>query len=255
MKKLSFPILIAAVVAISLVAYMFGAAKTPAVSSDGFTKADIEKIVSDYIDNNPEQIMRSVMTFQQRAETERSSQALSQFKSRVFDNSDSPVAGNPNGDVIVAEFFDYNCGYCKHAFENLNKIITEDKNVKVVFKEFPILSPTSETAARWALAAHMQGDDKYFLFHQYLMTYKGRIENATLEKAATAAGLDVAKIKADAQSDAISEILKNNRDLGMQLGINGTPAFAIGDKIYPGAIEYEQMKQIIADVRAAQKKE
>jgi protein-disulfide isomerase len=255
MKKITSSILVIAVIAIALVAYMFGAAKTPAVSADGLTKADVEKIVSDYIDNNPEQIMRSVLAFQQRSETERSSQALSQFKSRVFDNSASPIAGNPNGDVTIAEFFDYNCGYCKHAFENLNKLIAEDKNVKVVFKEFPILSPMSETAARWALAAHLQGDDKYFTFHQYLMTYQGRIDESTLEKAATAAGLDITKVKTDAQSDAIGELIKSNRDLGMQLGINGTPAFAIGDRIYPGAIELEQMKQIIADVRQGKKAE
>jgi len=192
------------------------------------TNSDVQKIVESFIMENPETILKSVNDYQTKGVSERQEQALTANKRKIYDDSFSPITGNENGDVIVVEFFDYNCGYCKRAFESVDKLIQTDKGVKFVFKEFPILGPTSETAARWALAAHNQG--KYTEFHTQLMKSKGRINDQMLENLATSLSLDVAKLKKDAQSDKISKHISENRALAQQLGVTGTPGFIIGDE-------------------------
>lgn len=213
------------------------------------TKDQIEQIVRDYIANNGDQILKSVDTYQQKASKERYAEGLKNNKDALFNDEKSPFIGNAKGDVTVVEFFDYNCGYCKKVLPTINDLIKSEPNVKFVFKDLPILGPTSETAAKWALAAQKQG--KYFEYHQKLMENAKPITDDVLAELAKAAGLDVAKMKVDADSSDVLLQIEKNRTLAQSMGLGGTPAFIIGDTVMPGAVGLDQMKKAVSDARAA----
>ena len=137
-----------------------------AAVSEKFTKEQseqVEKIIHDYIVKHPDLIMKSVDDFQRASMEQKQQGAIKQNRAALFDDDKSPFMGNPAGDVTIIEFFDYNCHYCKQVFPEIKSLTETDKNLKVIFKDFPILGPTSEVAAKWALAAQAQG--KYFPFH------------------------------------------------------------------------------------------
>ncbi len=211
------------------------------------TKAEVEKIVQDYIMNNAEVILQSVNDYQTKGVAEAQQQALQANARKIFENDMTPVAGNPDGDVRVVEFFDYNCGYCKRVVGDVNKLIENDDQVKLILIDYPILDPTSETAARWAMAADKQG--KYLEFHNALLTKNERISDELLEATAKDLKLDVDQLKKDAASEEISVYLEGNRALAQSLNINGTPAFIVEDEIFPGAISYDSMKQAVDSKR------
>ena len=213
------------------------------------TKAQVEQVVHDYIMNNPKLIMDSVDDYQKKAMQARSSEGLKKNKESLTKDTSSPEAGNPKGDVTVVEFFDYNCHFCKGAFPAVQSLLEKDKNVRIVFKEFPILGPTSETAAKWALAADKQ--KKYFEFHTAMMNNKEPISDDLLAKVAKGVGMDVDKAKADVASPEVVQQIAKNRALAGELDINGTPAFVIGDDISRGAIPEEEMALKISQVRSA----
>ncbi len=227
---------------------------TQAVAQEGaaMDRAAIEGIIKDYIMNNPQVIMDSVDQYQRKAVSERSQEAIKANQDVLFKNDEAPFLGNKDGDVVMVEFFDYNCGYCKRVLPDIQALVDGDKGVKVVFKDFPILGPTSETASRYAIAAQKQG--KYFEFHRAAMEHKGGpLDDAALDKIVTDLGLDLEKVKADAQSAEVSERIKKNRDLAGQLGISGTPAFVLGEKLFPGALPAAELKRIVDEHRAGAK--
>ncbi len=240
------------VLAISAIA--IGASSTFSAKAEGITdaqKKDIEAVIENYLMENPEIIFESINKYrdeQRVAEIEQQKEALKTRQDDIISAS-SPSVGSEKPTVTVVEFFDYNCGYCKKAIDGLARIVKEDKDVKVVFKEFPILSESSEMAARWALAADKQG--KYFEYHIALMEFKGPKNEDTLSNLAKKVGLDVAKLKTDAASDAVSEEIRKTRELASELGINGTPAFIIGDQLSPGFVPYEGMKSLIDSAKQA----
>jgi protein-disulfide isomerase len=180
-------------------------------------------------------------------EKDKAQKALADHRQQVFNDPQSPIAGNPKGDVTLVEFFDYRCPYCKQVEPSLEKLIGDDHQLRFVFKEFPVLGPDSEIAARVALAARNQG--KYDAFHRAMMNTPGHIDEATIYKVAAAAGLDVDKVKQDMQSTDIEKELKANLDLGNSLDLSGTPSFIVGDTIIPGAISGDELKQLIATAR------
>jgi protein-disulfide isomerase len=187
---------------------------------------------------------------QKQAETANFSKALDKNRKAVFSSS-APMAGNPKGDVTIVEFFDYNCGYCKHAITDVQQLVKNDKNVRVIFHDLPILSPSSELAARWALAAGKQG--KYWEYHQAVMNFPGGKSEDTLAQLGKEIGLDVEKQKKDASSDEIGKQLADNAKLAQELGINGTPAFLINDFFAPGYMGYDSMVEAVKAQRAAKK--
>lgn len=249
-KKLT---LIAVAAGLLATATFLPALFTPAKSADtnSMDKAAIEKIVHDYIMNNPDVILTSVDQYQQKTMAEQQRKSLEQNAGLLFNNDKSPSVGNPEGDVTIVEFFDYNCGYCKSVFSTVEQLLEEDKNVKIIFKEFPILSPSSELAAKWALAADNQG--KYFEFHKALMEHRGKIDDAVLEGIAEKLELDIAQMKEDIAGTDIILNIERNRSLANTLAISGTPAFIVGDEIVPGAVSASRLKDIIAEKRAAAK--
>lgn len=220
-----------------------------AEEASALTKEQVQQIVHDYIMENPMVIMTSVDDYQKRTVKERSTAAIQSNYDDLYNDTEAPFIGNKEGDVTIVEFFDYNCGYCKKAFAELQAFAATDKDVKIVFKDFPILGASSESAAKWSLAAHKQG--KYFEFHRRMMEHKGQITDEVLESAAKDAGLDVAKASAwIGGTEALIQIEKN-RALASQLGISGTPAFIIGEEVAPGAVSAEELKRMVGEHRKA----
>ncbi len=159
----------------------------------------------------------------------------------------SPVGGNPDGDVTLVEFFDYQCPYCKTIFPSIQALLAEDRNLRYVFKEFPILGRASVFAARAALAARRQG--KYLEFHMAVMSAKGKLTEARVMRLAKTAGLDVDRLRRDMADGTVDAMIRRNLELADGLGIFSTPVFIIGDTQIPGAVEIDTLKVLIARAR------
>lgn len=219
-------------------------------------KTALDKAIHDYLMANPQVIMESVEQYRQNQEAIDAKGFAEKIKARhddIYNDAASPVVGNKKGDVTLVEFFDYNCGYCKQAFRDVQKILDEDKKLRIVFKEFPILSESSHTAARYALAAERQG--KYMEFHTTLMTQSGPLSETRMESIGKDLGLDVKKLKEDANSPTIRAEIEKNLALGREVGIAGTPAFVIGDDALRGHYGLEALRKVIADKRSGAKAE
>jgi protein-disulfide isomerase len=228
-------------------------ARPPVAAASDFTPdqtKEIEGIIGSYLKTHPEVLIDAIQAADDKLKADakdKAGQALAANRPAVFNDPQSPIAGNPKGDVTLVEFFDYRCPYCKQVEPSLEKLIGEDHQLKFVFKEFPVLGPESEVAARVALAAKKQG--KYDAFHRAMMNTAGHIDEAVIYKVAASAGLDVDRVKQDMQSPDIEKELKANLDLGKSLDLDGTPSFIVGDTIVPGAISAADLKQLIATAR------
>jgi protein-disulfide isomerase len=227
----------------------------PAVSaaSAEFTpeqRQAIEAIIRDYLTKNPELMLDVLQAAKEKMDGEahsKASETLILRRHDILDDPSTPVGGNPKGDVSLVEFFDYRCPYCKQVEPALEALLGEDRQLRLVYKEFPVLGPASVTAARAALAARNQG--KYEAMHRALMALKGNFDEAAVFQAAGSAGLDVERLKRDMAAPEIDRILKENGNLAEALDIRGTPGFVIGDEIVPGAISLADMKQMIDAAR------
>lgn len=217
-------------------------------------KKEIEKLFKDYISDNPELILLSVRKYQEEQERKMMQSAQDNLKEykEFFADKSLPMAGNPDGDVTVVEFFDFNCGWCKKAFDDVQKIIAEDSNARVVFMDLPILSPASEKMTKIALAAHKQG--KYFEMHKALMDYRGSQNDAAFFKLAADLGLDMDKLKADMDSADVQAAIAKATAIAQALGIRGTPGFVVGDKVYPGYIGIEKLRNAVKQARTGEAK-
>lgn len=212
-------------------------------------KTEIENMIGSYLRDNPEVIIESLESFRTRQEQELQAQASKTISQKMeyLASADAPSAGNPDGDIVVIEFFDYNCGYCKRALPDLQEALKKDENLRIVFREMPILSPASHLAAQWALAAHEQG--KYFEYHSALMTRPGQKDESGLEKIAEDLGLDVKKMKQDAKSSKIAKALEQDLAMARSIGIRGTPAFIVNGELYRGYLGKEGLQEAIKDAR------
>jgi protein-disulfide isomerase len=213
-------------------------------------KQELGDFIRQYLMENPEVLrdaMQELERKQQAAEDSARSDSLKTMSSEVFRSQDDLVGGNPKGKVTMVEFFDYNCGYCKRAFPDVLKMVSEDKDLRLVMKEFPILSPESVYAARAALASQKQG--KYWEFHLALMAHQGRIDEAVTDQIAQTTGLDLKRLKADMDAEEVSQIINRNMQLADSLKIQGTPAFIIDETVIPGAVGYEALAAVVKQVR------
>ena len=210
----------------------------------------IEQIVHDYLLHNPQVILDAVEKLEQQRHDEAQKAAKSVIAERrdeLLHDPDSPVGGNPNGNVTVVEFFDYRCPYCKQVEPSLAQLRRDDHQLRFVYKEFPILGPDSVVASHAALAARKQ--NKYQQLHDALIGARGRLDEATVLKIAGEAGLDVQRLKKDMHSPDIDRIIARNMALARALGINGTPGFIVGDQLVPGAVDKETLENLIAEAR------
>lgn len=206
------------------------------------SQENIEKIIENFLIKNP-QLLRSVLdNYKKNTELEKKKKAIQSLKS--FKN---PGIFQKNADITIYEFFDYNCGYCKSVVKTIMETISEDKRINVVFVEFPILSQESYTAAVAALASEKQ--NLYNKFHLSLMKIRGKVDDKRVFKTAKEIGLNVQQLKIDMNDPDISNQLNKNREIAKLLNLNGTPAFIIGNVVYPGALTKENLKEIIKKVR------
>lgn len=228
-----------------------------AAKAEGLTpeqKKEVEAIVKDYLVNNGQDILEGVTRFQAKQEEEANKASAGKAKElqeSLKKDTATAVVGNLKGDVTVVEFFDYNCGYCKKAFTEVQTLIKEDKNVKVVLYDMPILGPSSYEASKWALAAQRQG--KYWEFHTAMMNHQGAADDEAFKKIATDAGLDAEKLAKDKSDPAIEETIKKHLETARELGIQGTPGFLVGEQVFKGYIPYDEMKKAIETERKAAK--
>ena len=206
-----------------------------------------------FVKDNPELIMKSIQEFHEKMEkkAKQTSQESLEDYQKIFMSNDLPMMGNPDGDVTIVEFFDYNCGYCKKAFSDIIKLVAEDKNIRIIFQDMPILSPSSQKMAELGLAAKKQG--KYFEMHKALMEYRGSQNKEAFLKLAGELGLDIEKLKIDAESEEVKTAISEIRKMSQALGIRGTPGFVIGDNIYPGYIGKKGLLDAVKKAREADK--
>jgi protein-disulfide isomerase len=222
----------------------------PAADFSPDQRRAIEGIVRDYLTKNPEVMLDALEAAKEKLSKEaqdKAGAALVARKHDIFEDPASPIAGNPKGDVSLVEFFDYRCPYCKQVEPSLEALLGEDHQLRFVYKEMPVLGPSSMVAARAALAAHNQG--KYDAFHRAMMGAKGQIDEATVFKVAGSVGLDADRLKRDMAAPEVDQAIKANIDLAEALDIRGTPGFVIGQEIVPGAVDLGTLKRLIAEAR------
>ena len=228
---------------------------TSALADDGnFSASETQQIkglVREYILENPEIIAEAITLLQAKQETaknDRQRANIAQLQPALLNPPENTVIGNPDGDVTVVEFFDYNCGYCKSMFDTVLDTLQDDKELRLVLIEFPILGPNSVAAAKAALASRNQ--DMYGPFHQAMLTHRGALNESTIMTLARGVGLDIDQLQTDMKDPSIDEIIDRNRAIAQQLEINGTPAFVVGDALVPGAVSREQFDQLIEQARS-----
>lgn len=224
----------------------------PALAQSSATpdRAAIEKIVREYLIQNPEVLVEAMNELRRRQEVtaaEAAKLAVAAHKAELFNDASSPVGGNPKGDVTLVEFFDYHCGYCKQVHEPLQTLLREDRNIRVVYKELPILMPESRIAAAGALAAARQ--NKYVEFHNALMETRGKLTKERVLALAKELKLDVARLEKDMDLPEIQADIDRNLKLAANLGVDGTPAFAVGEHLAPGALDINQLRELVAAAR------
>ena len=213
-------------------------------------KSAVDQAIHDYLMNHPEVVLDALKAGQQKSEQEaaaRTRRLIGDMHKQLVENPDDLVAGNPKATATIVEFFDYRCPYCKEIEPTLDALLHDDPKLRIVYKEFPVLGEPSVFAAHVALAARRQG--KYAEFHRAMMAAKGTIDDAVVLKVAASVGLDVDKIKSDMSAADIKRIIEANYDAAAALNIEGTPALIVGDKLYPGAIDIDRLRDGIEAAR------
>lgn len=212
----------------------------------------LERTVRGYLLEHPEVIVDAVNVLRMREdaeEAERQHAVLAERAEALRYGPESPVGGNPDGDVTLVEFYDYKCPYCRQFYQQLIAVLAADPNVRVVFKEYPILGPESDVASRAALAAHDQGPEQFWALHRALMTAPGILDQDAVLQIAAEIGLDVDRLAIDMAQPSIDRRIRENRELAAAIGIRGTPELVIGDAIVPGYVDADEVLRLIAAAR------
>lgn len=226
------------------------AAPQPARAQD-FTPAQrsaIENIVRQYLIAHPEVLQEAMTELEKRsaaAEVEKHKAAVKEHAANLFSSPRQVTLGNPNGNVTFVEFFDYNCGYCKRAMDDMLTLLKDDPKLKVVLKEFPVLGPGSVEAAQVAVAVRMQDKTgkKYLEFHQKLLGGRGQADKARALAVAKEIGLDMARLDKDIGSPEVKATLQESFKLAEALGLNGTPSYVIGENVVVGAVGIDALRE------------
>lgn len=214
-------------------------------------KAEIGAIVRDYLVKNPEvliDVTRELEKRQAAAQAEQHEKLVTAKQAEIFRSTNDFALGSKDAKISIAEYFDYNCGWCKRAVSEVQKLVESDKNVRVVMKELPIFGPDSEFAAKAAMASKVQG--KYWDFHLALMKER-RVTKANTLEIAQKVGLDVEKLKADMARPEIEAALKATAATAQALGIEGTPGFVIDSRVNVGYLTADGLAKAVDEVRKA----
>jgi protein-disulfide isomerase len=208
-----------------------------------------------YLLENPEVIMEAIQILEQRrsaATQEADRKLVADNADRLFEDGFSWVTGNPDGDVTLVEFLDYRCGYCKKAQPEVEALLERDPNIRLVVKEFPILGPDSVAAGKMALAALKLDRERFGPLHHALMDYRGNLTEDAAYQLAEEAGYDAGELRDLADSTEIDDRLQQNYQLAQALGLQGTPAFIVGDQVIRGYLPSDELEAAVEEARVAQ---
>ena len=207
-----------------------------------------------YLMENPEVLLEAINVLEERQaamQAEGDRQLVEVNAEEIFNDPDSWVGGNPEGDITIVEFLDYRCGYCKRAHPEVQELIESDGNIRFIVKEFPILGDQSVLGSRFAVAVlRTAGDEAYEAVHDALMTMRGQINMASLRSLAEEQGLDAEALFAAMQDPETNRIIEENRSLAQRLQINGTPSFVFETEMVRGYAPLDAMREIVAELRA-----
>lgn len=216
-------------------------------------RSEIEAVVKDYLLKNPEVLRDAFVELERRQKAEEEEarvKAITELSGLIFNAPKQAVLGNPNGKVTLVEFFDYNCGYCKRALDDIMALVKEDKDLRFVLKDFPVLGPGSVEAAEVAIAMLNQANgDKYLQFHTKLLGARGQVGKAQALAVAKEVGADMARLEKDISSPQTRAILQDVMKIADKLQLSGTPTFVLADEVIVGAVGRDQLKARIANVR------
>lgn len=222
-------------------------ASMPGEGASGLDKDAIKQIVRDTIMDEPKLILDSVQKYQQD-EQKRALQGANDLlkdaaiQKALYEDPNAAVVGNKDAKRTIVEFFDYNCGVCKMMFKSIDELLKKDKNVRVIFHEYPIFGPISDTNSKLGFAVWRLYPEKYFDFHRKVMTHEGRVDEKIVLEIATGLGMNATKIKAESEKKEIADLLTANRELGSKLRIQGTPTLVVGDEIIPHAVDLSELE-------------
>jgi protein-disulfide isomerase len=249
------PRLHAFAVAAATAVVLAAAAPAPAQTFSPQQRTEIEAIIKDYLIKNPD-VLKEVATALEKQEAEASAakgrQAVKEHAAAIFNSPRQVVVGNPHGDVTLVEFFDYNCGYCKRAHADLKELLANDKNLRVVLKEFPVLGDGSVEAANVAVAVNIVAPDKYWAFHDAMLTERGQANGEKAIAVAEEIGIDKAKLMAAMKSPEIKATIAESYDLANKLALTGTPSYVTPKEVVVGAVGYDALKEKIGVARCGQ---
>jgi protein-disulfide isomerase len=228
---------------------------TPAETVATLDPAALNPMIEQYLLENPrilQRVSEALETQLRTAQAEKSRAAIEAMQSQIYEDPDHVVLGNPEGDVTLVELFDYNCGYCRQALPDLATLLAEDPNLKVILKEFPILSQESADAARVSVLVG-RSDADYWAFHQRLFSARGQVDRETALQAAQAVGLNRVTLELEMGTPEVGAVIERSYALAQALDISGTPTYIIGDELIPGAIGIEGLRTRIANMRSCGK--
>lgn len=217
-------------------------------------RAEVEAIVRDYLLKNPEVLIEVQAALDAKQKEEQRLAHLgviNDAKEQIFNSKFDGIVGNPDGKVTIVEFYDYNCGYCKRAIEDMRALTAGDPDLRFVLKEFPILGPDSQKASVVSMAFHMMMPEKYGDFHNALLGGQGRASEAAAIKVALSLGADETKLREKMKDPIISETFSETYDLANKLAITGTPSYVVGNEVVFGALGQEVLAEKIAAAKAS----
>ena len=215
----------------------------------------LNPMIEDYLLENPrilQRVSQALETEIRMARAAEAKSAIAAMQTQIYEDPNNIVLGNPEGDVTLVEMFDYNCGYCRQALPDLATLLAEDPNLRVILKEFPILSQESVDAARVAVLVGQSGAD-YWTFHQKLFTGRGQVTGEAALAAAQEVGLSRVQLELEMGTPRVTEIIDRSYELARALSISGTPTYIIGDELIAGAVGLDALRSRIANMRACGK--
>ena len=212
----------------------------------------LNPMIEDYLLNNPSILQRASVALETEmklAQAEQTRTALASLQEVIYDDPDHVVLGNPDGDVTLVELFDYNCGYCRSALPDMATLLAEDPNLRIILKEFPILSQGSLDAAKVAVVVAREESVDYWAFHEKLFTSRGQITKDSALAAARDLGLNPVEVGLAVESADVESVIAKSFQIAEGLNISGTPTYIIGDEVIPGAIGLDSLRERIANMR------
>ncbi len=213
------------------------------------TKEDVKEIVRDEVSKNPEIVVKAIESHiknQQQEEEKKINKVIQDNKNALMGNSNDPVYGNPAAKSTIVNYYDYNCSHCKKMSHVIKKLVSENQDVYIVFKELPILGEASTKASTAALAINKIAPSKYLDFHFALIEdYSTDSIDQKIKKVAKSLGINIVQLYKEMDNKEIKTILKNNIELASEISIRGIPAFIINGQLYPSSMNYEQMLEVL----------